>query len=70
MDGYQWGIVVLFMFVTFVVMETEKSLRNYLTARMYDTDDKEYDIFDVLLEPDDTPLPAEVERFGRNEATR
>lgn len=70
MDGFQWFIVILFMIVTFVVMEAEKALRNYLTTLKYDTEDKEYGFFDETPEPDDIPLPAEVDRFGRNEAMR
>ena len=70
MTGYQWMIVVVFMVVVFVVMETEKCVRNYLAARKYDVDDIEIGIFDDHVEPDTTPLPAEVDRFGRNEATR
>jgi magnesium-transporting ATPase (P-type) len=43
MDGTQWAIVVLFMCVTFVVMETEKAIRRYLSSLGEDTDDLEYD---------------------------
>ena len=35
MDGWSWGIVVLFMFCVLVVMETEKAARNYLTKIKY-----------------------------------
>jgi len=70
MDGVQWGIVFLFMAVVFVVMEVEKCIRNYLSSLKYDVDDKEIGIFDEHIEPDTTPLPDEVNRFGRNEATR
>ena len=43
MDGMQWGIVALFMAVTFVVMEIEKAIRRYLSSLGEDTDDLEYD---------------------------
>lgn len=43
MDVTQWAIVVLFMCVTFVVMETEKAIRRYLSSLGEDTDDLEYD---------------------------
>jgi hypothetical protein len=36
------AIVVLFMVVTFVVMETEKAIRRMLKAQGKDTDDREY----------------------------
>jgi magnesium-transporting ATPase (P-type) len=42
MDGIQWAIVVLFMVVTFAVMETEKAIRRMLKAQGKDTDDREY----------------------------
>jgi hypothetical protein len=58
------------MFVVLVIMETEKAVRNYLTKLKYDTDDKEYGPFEHPPEPDTTPLPEEVNRFGRNEAVR
>ena len=43
MDGFQWGIVALFMTTTFVVMEVEKAIRRYLCSLGEDTDDAEYD---------------------------
>jgi magnesium-transporting ATPase (P-type) len=43
MDGLQWGIVALFMVVTFTVMEMEKAIRRYLSSLGEDTDDTEYD---------------------------
>jgi len=67
LDGRQWGIVALFMVVTFVVMETEKAVRIYLTRLNYDTADVEYGPFDTVPKPDREPLPKEVDRFGRNE---
>lgn len=67
MDGKQWGIVALFMLVTFIVMETEKALRNYLTHLKYDTDDVEYGMFDEPPEIEEVSLPREVHRFGHNE---
>jgi len=42
MDGVQWGIVAIFMVVTFVVMEVEKAIRRYLSGLGEDTDDRDY----------------------------
>jgi magnesium-transporting ATPase (P-type) len=42
MDGFQWAIVVLFMAVTFLVLEVEKTIRRYLSRLGEDTDDMEY----------------------------
>ena len=70
MDGFQWLVVAIFMVVVFVVMEMEKAVRAYLTMLKYDTDDREIGIFDEAVEPDTTPLPKEVERFGHNELSR
>lgn len=58
------------MVVTFIIMEAEKAIRSYLETLKYDTADEEYGIFDASPEPVKTPLPPEVDRFGRNEATR
>ena len=63
MDGTQWGIVALFMVVVFIVMEVEKSIRGFLTDRQYYEED--YEEGDMMV--DNTPLPSEVNRFGRNE---
>jgi len=59
MDGVQWGIVILFMFVVFLVMETEKAVRRYLSSLGEDTDDREYnEFFDAHPEPHSVePLP-------------
>ena len=71
MDGPQWGIVFLFMVVVFIVMETEKAVRRYLTALKYDTEDKEWDDrFDEAPAPDNTPLPQEADRFGNIELSK
>jgi len=43
MSGLQWAIVVVFMVVTFFVMEAEKAIRRYLSSLGEDTDDAEYD---------------------------
>jgi magnesium-transporting ATPase (P-type) len=67
MDGFQWGIVVLFMISVFIVMELEKAIRNYLTFLKYDTDDTGDQPFDSKYEPDNTPLPDAISRFGKNE---
>ena len=70
MDGTQWGIVALGMIIVLVVMETEKAIRNFLTELKYDTDDLEYGLFDSDTEPDNTPLPIEVNRFGLSESDK
>jgi len=43
MTGIQWGIVVLMMVVTFVVMEIEKSIRKKLKSIGYDVSDRQMD---------------------------
>eukprot|EP00557_Chaetoceros_sp_GSL56_P006939 CAMPEP_0176499750 /NCGR_PEP_ID=MMETSP0200_2-20121128/13114_1 /TAXON_ID=947934 /ORGANISM="Chaetoceros sp., Strain GSL56" /LENGTH=1087 /DNA_ID=CAMNT_0017898231 /DNA_START=79 /DNA_END=3342 /DNA_ORIENTATION=- len=58
MDGRQWGIVMLFMVIVFLVLEAEKALRSYLKFRGADTDDLQYGVFD-------NPMEGEV---GKNEA--
>ena len=65
MDGPQWGLVALFMAVVMVVMETEKAIRGYVTELKYYEEDME----DAPIVKDTTPLPAEVNRFGKNELT-
>ena len=62
MDARQWGIVLLFAIVVLVVMETEKAVRNYVSEKKY----YEEDVDDEIIK-DDTPLPAEVKNFGKNE---
>ena len=63
MDGPQWGLVFLFMAVVFIVMETEKCVRGYITDLKYYEEDME----DAPIVKDTTQLPAEVKRFGNNE---
>ncbi len=47
MDKKQWGIVLLFVVVVFLVMEIEKALRRHLKFSLgADTDDREYGVFD------------------------
>jgi magnesium-transporting ATPase (P-type) len=46
MDGRSWGIVIFFMIVVFIVMESEKLLRSYLKFKGVDTDDRQYGAFD------------------------
>ena len=71
MDGWQWLIVAGSAAIVFVIMEAEKSLRNYLTFLKYDTDDKEFDeVFDSVPDHSVNKLPAEADRFGKGEATR
>ena len=43
MDWYQWILVLIFMFVTFVVMEIEKAIRRYLSSLGEDKDDRIFD---------------------------
>ena len=50
------GVVALFMFVVFVVMEFEKAVRRYLSGLGEDTDDVEYNEFF-----DDVPAGAHLE---------
>ncbi|KAG7353554.1 HAD superfamily P-type ATPase [Nitzschia inconspicua] len=58
MDGFQWMLVVVFMIVTFTVMEIEKAVRRYLSNLGEDTDDLEYNPkFDAEFVPDKEPLP-------------
>ena len=45
-------IVVMFMAVTFIVVETEKAVRRYLSILGQDTDDLEFDErFDMAVSP-------------------
>jgi magnesium-transporting ATPase (P-type) len=54
----QWGVVILFMFVTFFVMEAEKALRRRLKAQGADTDDREQGWLDeVVVEEEHVTLP-------------
>eukprot|EP00554_Chaetoceros_debilis_P006760 CAMPEP_0194073660 /NCGR_PEP_ID=MMETSP0149-20130528/988_1 /TAXON_ID=122233 /ORGANISM="Chaetoceros debilis, Strain MM31A-1" /LENGTH=1130 /DNA_ID=CAMNT_0038753699 /DNA_START=155 /DNA_END=3547 /DNA_ORIENTATION=- len=61
MDLRSWGIVALFMFIVFLVMETEKAVRRHLKFNGADTDDREYGAFDNTAEAsagnDDALLP-------------
>jgi magnesium-transporting ATPase (P-type) len=41
MNAIQWGIVVLMMVVTFLVMETEKAIRKKLKSIGYDVSDRQ-----------------------------
>jgi magnesium-transporting ATPase (P-type) len=43
MDWFQWILVIVFMIVTFLVMETEKTIRRYLSSLGEDTDDRGFD---------------------------
>jgi len=63
MDGWQWGVVLLGMVITFVVMESEKAVRNYLHDLKYDVDDLDYGPFDAPNDRDTTPLPDEIRRL-------
>eukprot|EP00980_Cylindrotheca_fusiformis_P004498 scaffold961_cov122-Cylindrotheca_fusiformis.AAC.6 len=58
MKGEQWGIVALFTFVVFVVMEIEKGIRRLLLERGSDVGDSEYGFFDSETQPNqDISLP-------------
>lgn len=71
MDWLQWMIVLVGMFIVLVGMEMEKCFRNYLSSLKYDVDDREDDaVFDAHPSPDTEPLPADVQRFGRNELAK
>mmetsp|Transcript_19665 Transcript_19665/g.37235 ORF Transcript_19665/g.37235 Transcript_19665/m.37235 type:complete len:1069 (-) Transcript_19665:123-3329(-) len=63
MDAAQWGIVGLFAVVVLCVMEFEKAVRNYVTELKYYEEDDD----GAAPAPDNTPLPDEVKRFGKNE---
>jgi magnesium-transporting ATPase (P-type) len=58
MDWFQWVIVLAFMVVTFIVMETEKAIRRYLSSLGEDTDDLAFDpTFDKEVIPSSEPTP-------------
>jgi magnesium-transporting ATPase (P-type) len=58
MDAFQWLWVLVFMVVTFIVMEAEKSVRRYLSSLGEDTDDTEFNPrFDAEFVPSKEPLP-------------
>jgi potassium/sodium efflux P-type ATPase len=40
MDGAQWGIVIVCMVITFLIMELEKAIRSSLRKSGHDTDDR------------------------------
>jgi len=60
MDGLQWGIAFLFMFVVFTVMEAEKAVRRVLRAKGSDTDDLGYTVFDNI---DEATAPPSTDRL-------
>jgi hypothetical protein len=58
MKAAQWGIVALFSFVVFVVMEIEKAIRRMLLGQGADVGDSQYGFFDEEPEPNqDISLP-------------
>jgi len=60
MDGTQWGITILYMFIVFIVMEAEKAVRRHLKFKGEDVDDRQYGVFDNPMEgeaTDDALLP-------------
>jgi len=60
MDGLQWGITFIFMFVVFTVMEAEKGVRRMLRAKGSDTDDLGYTVFDNI---DEATAPATSDKL-------
>eukprot|EP00540_Astrosyne_radiata_P009156 CAMPEP_0116842362 /NCGR_PEP_ID=MMETSP0418-20121206/11470_1 /TAXON_ID=1158023 /ORGANISM="Astrosyne radiata, Strain 13vi08-1A" /LENGTH=75 /DNA_ID=CAMNT_0004472955 /DNA_START=135 /DNA_END=362 /DNA_ORIENTATION=+ len=72
MDATQWGISILFMFVTFIIMEAEKALRRHLKASGQDTDDLEQDpLFDSEPAPiTDAKLPDSAARLATVELNK
>lgn len=71
LNGLHWAIVAGFAVAAFMVMEAEKSLRNYLAYLKHDTDDKEFDeLFDLKPPKQVIKLPDEADRFGRDLVTR
>jgi hypothetical protein len=70
-DGLSWGLVAAAAVIVLVVMEFEKAVCNFLTYLKYDTADKEFDeVFDDASPPTTAFIPAEVNRFGKNEMTK
>jgi magnesium-transporting ATPase (P-type) len=58
MKGFQWGLVFLFGFGVFIIMECEKAIRRGLKAQGKDTDDTDYGFMDIVPKPDeDITLP-------------
>lgn len=71
LNGVHWAIVAGFAVAVLIIMEAEKSLRNYLTYLKYDTDDKEFDeLFDSNIAETPQKLPEEVDRFGKDVSTK
>jgi len=71
MDGIQWAIVIGFMVLVLLVMESEKAVRRYLASLGEDTDDRELGYFDEAPgEPSVAQLPAAASRVGRDELRR
>jgi magnesium-transporting ATPase (P-type) len=67
LPGKLWAIVAGLAVAVFIIMEAEKSLRNYLTYLKYDTDDKEFDeLFDSHIQETPHKLPAEADHFGHD----
>merc|ERR1712032_1568514 len=60
MDGFQWLVVLVFFWVTFIVMEVEKLIRRVLHDSGTDTDDLEYGAFDDPNEKLHQPLSGDV----------
>jgi magnesium-transporting ATPase (P-type) len=71
MEAKQWGIVILGMVITFLVMEAEKALRRVLLAMGQDTDDKEYGFFDAEPTPEqDISLPKGASHLNLTELAK
>jgi len=56
MEAFQWGIVFLFGFIVFLIVEAEKAVRRHLRAMGSDTDELEYGFMDTppKINPDMT----------------
>eukprot|EP00546_Thalassionema_frauenfeldii_P018067 CAMPEP_0178900066 /NCGR_PEP_ID=MMETSP0786-20121207/3264_1 /TAXON_ID=186022 /ORGANISM="Thalassionema frauenfeldii, Strain CCMP 1798" /LENGTH=1038 /DNA_ID=CAMNT_0020571023 /DNA_START=121 /DNA_END=3237 /DNA_ORIENTATION=- len=68
MTGAMWGISIVGMVITFIVMEVEKAVRRYLKAKGSDTDDRELDGFDRGdTRTSHMHLPANAHKLGTAE---
>jgi magnesium-transporting ATPase (P-type) len=73
MDGVQWGITILFMFIVFFVMEFEKAIRRHLKFKGADTDDIEFDdaFDDTEVQPKKKlTMPASFKMFRRGSSKK
>jgi magnesium-transporting ATPase (P-type) len=74
MDGFAWIIVIGFMLVVFLFMETEKAVRRRLKAKGVDTDDRIESFLDELQDTEDEEfnmsLPKGASRLNLQELRR